>query len=330
MQKFINKAENVTNEVLEALVLAHSDELALVNGKLVVNKKLAQAKRVTVVALGEAGCEPGLSGLVGEGLLDVFACGDVLAAPGPNTVLDALQLADRGRGVLLVCAHDTGAELSARIAVKQAKKLGLAVELVFVQDNIASAEREQRSERSALGGCFVVCKIAAAVAAAGRPLAEVQAVSARAAQNLAALAIVMREGTNFATGKPLAEEVEAGYVRIGTDELGAGGEKLPMLTADALAELAVPRLAADLQLEAGTEILFVVNGSGATTLMEQLIVFRSCYAQLAEHGIKVAAQVVAPLMTAQDTQGLQLIAMRLDTELAAYWQAKCQTPYYKN
>lgn len=330
MQKFINKAENITNEVLEALVLAHSDELALVNGRLVVNKLLAQAERVTVVALGGTGCEPGLSGFVGEGLLDVFVCGDVLAAPGPQTVLDALQLADRGQGVLLVCGHDTGAELSARIAVKQANKLGLAVELVFVQDNIASADREHMAERSALGGCFVVCKIAAAAAAAGKSLIEVQAVSERAAQNLAALAVMTKAGTHPVTGAPLAAEVAENCVRIGTDELGAGGEELPLLTADALAELAVPMLVADLQLEAGAEILFIVNGSGATTLMEQLIVFRSCYAQLAERGIKVAAQVVAPLMTAQETQGLQLVAMRLDTERAVYWQTKCHTPYYKN
>lgn len=330
MQKFINRAENITSEALEALVLAHSDELALVGERLVVNKKLAQAERVAVVALGGACFEPALSGFVGEGLLDVFACGDVLAAPGPQVVLDALQLADRGQGVLLVCGRDTGAELSARIAVQQAKKLGLAVELVFVQDNIASADYEHRGERSALGGCFVICKLAAAAAAAGRTLAEVQAVCERAVQQLASLAVVAGVGTNPATGRPLAEAVEAGYVRVGTDELGAGGELLPRLTADALAELAAARLIADLQLEAGAEVLFIVSGSGAATLAEQLIVFRSCYKQLAERGIRVAAQAVAPLMTAFDTQGLQLIMLRLDAELAAYWQARCRTPYYKN
>ena len=330
MQKFINRAQDIAREALEGLALAHGDIVTLAGERLVVNKKLAQADRVAIVGLGGVGAEPALSGFVGEGLLDVFVCGDVLAAPGPQAVLDALQLADRGQGVLLVCGKDTGAELSARIAVQQANKLGLAAELVFVQDNIASADSEHRSERSALGGCFVACKLAAAAAAAGRTLAEVQAVCERAVQQLASLAVVAGVGTNPATGRPLAEAVEAGSVRVGTDELGAGGEQLPMLTAAALAERAAARLIADLQLEAGAEVLLIVSGSGAATLAEQLIVFRSCYAQLAERGIKVAAQAVAPLMTAFDTQGLQLIMLRLDAELAAYWQAACRTPYYKN
>lgn len=330
MQKFINRAENITREMLEGLVLAHSDELALAGDRLVVNKKLAQAKRVAVVAMGAVGCEPGLCGLVGEGLLDVFVAGDVFAAPGPQACLDALQLADRGEGVLLILGNHTGAVLAADIAVRQAQKLGLEVQQVLVQDNIADAGREQRTERQGLLGCVPLCKVAAAAAAEGKTLAEVAALAERVAQNMATIAVTTQTGTHPATGELLAEQGAEQTMRVGTGELGEGGEVAPLMTADGLAELLVPKLAADLALLPGEKLLFLVSGSGATTLMEQLIVFRSCYKLWAEQGVEIAARQVGNLLTAQDTYGLTLCAVRMDEELLRFWQAPCAVPYFKN
>ena len=96
MQKFINNPDTLTTEMLQGLALAHSELVSLELGKLVVNKKLAEADRVTVVALGGSGYEPALSGVVGEGMLDIAVGGDVLAAPGPQACIEAIQLAEKG------------------------------------------------------------------------------------------------------------------------------------------------------------------------------------------------------------------------------------------
>ena len=49
MKKFINNPSNLTQELLEGLALANKEIIELVDGNLVVNKKLKDADRVTVV-----------------------------------------------------------------------------------------------------------------------------------------------------------------------------------------------------------------------------------------------------------------------------------------
>ena len=65
MQKFINKPEDLTSELLEGLALANADLISLEQGNLIVNKTLAEADRVTIVTLGVTGHEPAISGFVG-------------------------------------------------------------------------------------------------------------------------------------------------------------------------------------------------------------------------------------------------------------------------
>ena len=98
MKKFINDPTNLTAELLEGLVMSNKDVVEMKNG-LIVNKKLAQADRVTIVTLGGTGHEPALSGYVGEGMVDVSVPGDVFAAPGPQECMDAFKLADKGKGI---------------------------------------------------------------------------------------------------------------------------------------------------------------------------------------------------------------------------------------
>ena len=58
MKKFINDPENLTSELLEGLALANKDIIHLEDGNLVVNNKLKDADRVTIVTLGGTGHEP--------------------------------------------------------------------------------------------------------------------------------------------------------------------------------------------------------------------------------------------------------------------------------
>ena len=59
MKKFINNPENLTSELLEGLVLSNADLITCEQGNLIVNKKLAEADRVTIVTLGGTGKDKG-------------------------------------------------------------------------------------------------------------------------------------------------------------------------------------------------------------------------------------------------------------------------------
>lgn len=329
MQKFINNPANLARESLEGLVLANSDIITLAQDNLVVNKKLAEADRVTIVTLGAAGHEPAMSGFVGEGLVDIAVVGDIFAAPGPKACVDAIKLADKGHGVLLIVSNHTGDMLTANIAVKECAKLGIDVSKVVAQEDISSAPRESVSERRGLVGCFALCKLAGAAAAQGKSLAEVATLTQKLADNMASLAVVAKSAVNPVSGEELAH-IEDGFMQLGVGQDGEGGEKQPLQSADATAALMLNALLEDLAVTAGEKLLVIVSGSGATTLMEQLVVFRACYAMLAEKGIEVAASMVGEYLTVQDAAGFQLCIARMDEEMLELWKTPCRTPYYKN
>ena len=77
----------------------------------------------------------------------------------------------------------------------------------------------------------------------------------------------------------------------------------------------------------GEDVMVMVNGSGATTLMEMLIVFRRVHQILTAKGINIVASWVEEILTVQEQAGFQLFMARMDAEKLAYWQAPARTPY---
>lgn len=329
MQKFINKPENLTSDLLEGLALANPDLVTLKQGNLVVNKKIAEADRVTVVTLGGIGHEPAISGFVGEGMVDISVVGDFFAAPGPQACVEAVKMADKGHGVLLVVLNHTGDMLTGNLTMKQAEKLGLKVMKVVVQEDVADALRENAAERRGLVGCVPLYKIAGAAAAAGKSLEEVAAIAQKFADNMATIAVAVKSVVHPVAGKEIAH-IEEEMMEVGVGLEGEGGHLQPMKTADETAAIMMNALLKDLDVKASEKLLLIINGSGATTLMEQLIVFRACHKLLSENGIEVAASAVGEFLTVQETAGFQMFIARMDDELLGYWNAPCSTPYYKN
>ena len=328
MQKFINNPDTLTTEMLQGLALAHSELVSLELGKLVVNKKLAEADRVTIVALGGSGYEPALSGFVGEGMLDIAVVGDVFAAPGPQACIEAIQLADKGKGVLLVVLNHAGDILASNLAMKQAEKLGINVAKIVVQDDIANAPREEAENRRGMVGAVPLLKIAGAAALAGKSLEEVAAIAQGFADNMATLAVAASGATNPATGMEIAQ-VAAGCMEVVVGLHGEAGKAKPMATAEETVSAMLDALLEDLNVLAEEKLMVIVSGSGATSLMEQLIVYRNCYAYLVEKEIEIVASHVGELMTVQEMAGFEICIARMNEELVEYWNAPCRTPYFK-
>src|SRR5579864_6039454 len=125
MKKFINRPEAIVRELLEGMCLSHPSKLRLVGSNLVARAKPKASGKVGVVTLGGSGHEPGLSGFVGEGLLDVSVAGEIFAAPGAPRCLEALRLAQYGAGALFIVLNHAGDVLSANITMDLVKREGL-------------------------------------------------------------------------------------------------------------------------------------------------------------------------------------------------------------
>lgn len=328
MKKFINSGETLTKELLKGLALAFGDKIEVNENNLVVNKKMACSDRVHIVTLGGAGHEPALSGFVGEGMFDISVVGDIFAAPGPAPVFEALKLAEGSKGALLVVLNHAGDMMAADMAMEMASDAGIKVLRLNTQEDISNAPREDSENRRGLVGCVPLSKIAGGAAAAGKTLEEVHNIAQKFADNMATIAVASRGATHPANGAEISsfgdDDMEIGMGQHGE----GGGGRMKMKTAGEVAAIMTDALIKDLSLKSGEKVMLVVNGSGATTLMEQLIVFKDCVEFLASKGITVAAQMVGEILTVQEAAGFQLFIARMDDEMLEYWKAPCSTPYY--
>ena len=327
MKKFINNPENLVGELLEGYALAYPEKVKLAGKNIVVRAVPKATGKVGVVTLGGSGHEPGLSGFVGMGLLDASVPGEIFAAPGPTRCLEAIRLADRGAGVLLVVLNHQGDVLTANLTLELAAQQGLNVKQVLLHEDIASGSREKSEDRRGLVGFLPVYKIAGAAAEEGQSLPEVLALAERLERNMRTLSVAARSATHPSTGLELSplgdDEMEIGAGQHG--ESGPGRMKLK--SADATAEIMLERLLEDLEARPGDELLVIVNGMGATTLMELFIVFRRVSQSLASKSIRLARSLVGEFITAQEQAGFQLFVARLDRELMRLWDAPCDAPY---
>ena len=327
MKKFINDPANLTAELLDGFALAYADKVKLESGKLVVRTTPKAQDKVAVVTLGGAGHEPALSGFVGEGMLDISVVGDIFAAPGAPKVFEALKKANRPAGVLFVILNHAGDVMSANIAMEMAKKQGLNVRTLLTHEDIAPGANAPAADRRGLVGCVPLYKIAGAAAEAGCSLDQVAAVAERFNSGMATLAVAMKTATHPSTGQSIFEladdEMEIGMGQHG--EPGTGPSKL--LSADQTARVMIDRLVAAVGATRGDRLLVILNGSGATTLMELFIVYRSVHARLKELGITPVSPRIGEYLTVQEMAGFQMFVAKMDDELIRLWTAPCDTPY---
>jgi phosphoenolpyruvate---glycerone phosphotransferase subunit DhaK len=326
MKKFINRPEAIVRELLEGMCLSHPDKIKLAGSNLVARARPKAPGKVAVVTLGGSGHEPGLSGFVGEVLLDVSVAGEIFAAPGAPGCLEAIKLAENGAGVLLIVLNHSGDILSSNLALEMAIREGVNVRRVITHEDISGGLDPEN--RRGLVGFLPVYKVAGAAAEQGCSLDECVNIAERMERNMRTLAVAVTTATHPSTGQPIFElgdnEMEIGMGQHG--EAGTGRMKLK--TADETAELMLQALLDDLQVNAGDELLVIVNGAGATTLMELFIIFRRVHQVLQGKKIKAARSKIGEFITTQEQGGFQLLIARMNPELLRLWDAPCDAPYF--
>jgi dihydroxyacetone kinase-like protein len=328
MKKLINDPLNVTVESIEGYVKAYPQIIRLVAPHVVARKDAPVRGKVGVVVGGGSGHEPVFSGWVGYGMADAAALGEVFAAPSPAFILEATRAADGGEGILYIYGNYAGDVMNFDMAAEMAKEEGIATETVRVWDDVASAPRERLSERRGLAGDLFVIKVAGAKAETGAPLHEVKKSAEKARDNCRTYAVALSPATIPATGQPT--------FTIGEDEMyfgiGAHGEKgvkkTKLLSADETAEIMVDAIVKDLPFKEGDEVNVIVNGYGATTLMELYIVNRKVHQILNGLGINIHCTEVGNFLTTQEMAGCSITLMRLDEEIKELYDAPAYTPTF--
>ena len=328
MKKFINDPANLTAELLDGLVQCYPNQLALKNERIVVRANPKPADKVAIVTLGGTGHEPALEGFVGEGMLDASVAGDIFAAPGGEKVFEALEMFNRPAGVLLVTLNHNGDRMSANKALRKAAKAGLNVKEIVIHEDIAQGPHAPIEDKRGLGGCIPFIKVVGAAAEEGKCLDEIVALGSTFNEGIATLSVALKTATHPQNGQEIGS-IDDDKMEVGMGQHGeGGGGVMPMKSADETASLMIKSLVEATGVKSGDKAFLAINGSGATTLMEMLIVYRAAKKELEALGVSVLPGKCTELLTVQEMAGFQMILCKCCDTCAKYLAAPSDAPYW--
>ena len=214
-------------------------------------------------------------------------------------------------------------------AAEECANDGIRVECVTVSDDIASAPPEKHHERRGVAGIFLAYKVAGAMAAEMADLDEVKRVAMKAVDNMRSLGVALGPCTVPAVGKPNFE-ISDDEMEVGMGIHGEQGvERVPMRSADEIAEILVDKIVADMPYNAGDEVAVLMNSLGATPLEELYVLYRKVDELLKDKNIKVYKPYVGRYACSMEMQGASLTLMKLDSELKRLLDAPADSPFFR-
>ncbi len=328
MKKFINDVSKVEEQMIQGMVKAYPGYLRKLDcGNVVVRAQKKEAK-VALISGGGSGHEPAHGGFVGTGMLDAAVAGAVFTSPTPDQILEGIRAIATDAGVLMVVKNYTGDVMNFEMAADMAEMEGISVKHVVTNDDVAVKDSLYTIGRRGVAGTIFVHKIAGAKAEEGASLDEVQAVAQKVIDHVRTMGAAITPCTVPAAGKP-GFELEEDEMEVGIGihgEPGTHREKIRQ--ADEIVDHLLEQILADIDYT-GSEVAVMVNGAGATPLMELFIINNRVADVLAEKGIKVYKTFVGEYMTSIEMQGFSLSLLRLDEEMKRLLDAPADTPAWR-
>ena len=322
MKKIINNATNVEEEMIEGFVLANSRQVRRLEGSNIILRRNLNPDKVSLLIGGGSGHEPAHLGYVGFGMLDCAVCGSIFSSPTPADFLKAIEAVSNENGVLCIIKNYSGDLINSEMAMEKARSKGIKVERVVVNDDVATINSE--NGRRGVAGTLLVYKIAGAAAEAGLNLSTVKRLALKTIDNVCSMGMAISPCTIPASGIASFELGEQ-EMELGTGIHGEPGiSREQLTTADDIAGKMLKRILSNLDCT-NREVVVMVNGMGATPLMELLIVNKFVNEQLTSNSIKVYDSLVGNYMTSIEMGGFSLTLLRLDEELKTYYDAVADT-----
>lgn len=317
MSQFMNAKEDLVTEAIDGVLRMGGGCLARLDGyphiKVVVRTDWDRSK-VALVSGGGSGHEPSHVGFVGQGMLTAAVCGEVFASPSVDAVFAGILAATGKPGCLLIVKNYTGDRLNFGLAAERARELGLNVNMVFVDDDVALPDLPQAR---GVAGTLFVHKIAGALADQGADLETVALIAQQVVDGV--VSIGMSLDTCTVPGSPKDDRIPVDKAELGLGIHGEPGiEQVSFSGAHHAIEMVVERLSP--KIVAGPQVA-LLNNLGGTTPLEMSVLAE----ELARSSIGDQIRFMigpAPMMTSLDMHGFSLSLLPIgETE-----QVALQTP----
>lgn len=326
MKKLINDVEHVIQDSLKGVAAAHPDTQRVdLGNKIVYRAQPPREGKVGLVSGGGSGHEPLHSGYVGVGMLDAACCGEVFTSPVPDQIVEATNHVNAGAGVLHIVKNYTGDVMNFEMAAELSSADGIEIDTVLVNDDVAVQDSLYTAGRRGVGLTVLVEKILGAAAEEGRDLAALKTLGDKIVAGGRSFGVAITPCTTPAAGRP-SFELADDEMELGIGIHGEPGRKRVKLgpASEVARQLTEPVLA-DLDFTGGP-VIAMLNGMGATPLIELYLLYGEVAPLLESHGVKVARSLVGNYITSLDMGGASLTLLRADEELTNLWDAPVNTP----
>lgn len=316
MKKIINDPQDVVAEMIDGMVRAYPQLVKKIpeTFAMIRSDQASMKDKVGIVSGGGSGHEPTHAGFVGKGMLSAAVAGQVFTSPTPDQIYAAIKAVNTGKGVFLVIKNYSGDVMNFDMAKDMAEMDDIPVKSIVVDDDIAVENSLYTQGKRGVAGTVLMHKVLGAAADQGASLDDLEQLAQQVLPHINTIAVALSAATVPEVGKPgfeLAEdEIEYG---VGIhSEPGYRREKIKP-SKELVAEL-VAKLDNSLQLAKDKKYAILVNGMGATPLMEQYIFTHDVLNKLAEKSIEPTFVKVGNYMTSLDMAGISLTIFELADE----------------
>ena len=326
MKKFINKTDNILTESLSGFALAHADLVSLhLNPNFLTRKNIAKNK-VAIISGGGSGHEPLHAGYIGYGMLDAACPGHVFSSPTPDQMLAAAEAIYADKGILFIVKNYAGDVMNFEMA---AEMLSFQHATVLVTDDCAVINSTYTEGRRGVAGTMIVEKCVGSLAETGADLQACKALGDKVNARCASIGVALSSCTVPAAGRPTFD-IGDNEIEMGVGIHGEPGRKREaMREADAIVKDMVDAILADFtarNIDTNSEVLLLVNGFGATPLMELYLLYNRAAKLLNQHGLNISSSLVGNYTTALDMAGASITVCLLDDEIKQHWDSTVHTP----
>lgn len=332
MSYILNDAVDFATESAEGFVAAHGTLVRRVPGG-VARAGATRPGQVALVIGGGSGHYPAFAGLVGPGLAHGAAMGNVFASPSAQQVYSVARAVATDAGVLLSYGNYAGDALNFDQAQERLRAEGIPCETVRVTDDIYSAPLTERDKRRGIAGDLAVFRTAGWAAERGLPLAEVQALAARANERTRSIGVAF-SGCTLPGASEALFTVPEGQMAVGLGIHGEPGiDVVPLPTAHELGTMMVDRLLGelpdDIPAATGARVGVIVNGLGSVKSEELFVLFAEIARAVETAGATIVDPEVGEYATSFEMAGVSLTLFWLDEDLEAAWSSPAYTPAYR-
>ena len=328
-KKIINDPYQVVDEMVEGIVLAHSDLLKFANQnkRAVVRKDAPIKNKVGILIGGGSGHEPAFLGYVGKGLADGAAIGNVFASPSPEPIVDATKSINAGKGVVYMYGNYAGDIMNFDMAAEMCEMDNIQVKTVLVTDDIASAPLDKKQERRGVAGDFYVFKAAGAAADKGMELNDVVRLAEKANDMTISMGVALGPCSLPHTLEP-SFILQDNEMEIGLGIHGeAGVRKGNLQTADKITIELMDKILNE--IDGAKKVSVLVNGLGSTPLMELYIMYKKIHEILGKNNITIHSSFVGEYVTSLEMNGASITLMKLDDELQSLLEHEALCSMFK-